>query len=236
MLPKALYEVLPYLYLFSGLGLMTSQSDWMILLFSWMLYTGGSVMWVLRSDARRVNKRNPPSSKNLYLHEDIYESLPFLFIGAGVLAIRFLETWMFFTAGFVLMAYGGYVLAIRIVRRKISWIDDWRRYRGSAIAAKTVHRKRQANPICEQCLIREQCRRTGLTDRSNILVMGWLQKNPDVDSFAPLKEMVDEAEYLPVGNDALFKVILKQKPFAAQCLVIKNRIKMRVDNLTDKRA
>jgi len=226
MLPKALYEIMPYLYLFAGLGLMSSQSDWMVLVFAWVLYTGGSIMWVLRSDARRVNKRISPRNKGLYLHEDIYESLPFLFIGAGMLAIRFIEVWMFFVAGFVLMAYGGYILAIRIVRRKISWIDDWRRYRGSAIQAKTVHRKRQSNPICDQCLIRESCRRTGLTDRSNILVMGWLQKNPNVEAFAPLKEMVDESEFLPVSSDALFKVILKQKSYASQCLVIKNRQKM----------
>ncbi|HEY5716987.1 MAG TPA: hypothetical protein VIS52_00730 [Motiliproteus sp.] len=226
MLPKALYEILPYAYLFGGLSLMTSQSDWIILACSWIVYTGGSIMWVLRSDARRINKRIPPYSKGFYLHEDIYESLPFLFIGIGVLAIRFLESWVFFSVGLVMMAYGGYVLAIRIVRRKISWIDDWRRYRGSAIQARVVHRKRQSNPICDQCLIRESCRRTGLTDRSNILVMGWLQKHADVESFAPLKEMVDEAEFLPVSNDVLFKVILKQKPYAAQCLVIKNRLKM----------
>lgn len=223
MLPKAIYEGLPYVYLFSSLALLTSQDNWVILVFAWLLYTGGSITWVLRSDARRVNKRMPEGNKSLFLHEDIYESLPFLFIGVGVLVMRFLEGELYFYGGFGLMAYGGYVLAIRITRRKISWIDDWRRYRGSAIKAKTQNRKRQTNPICDQCLIREHCRRTGLTDRSNILIMGWLRKNPEVEAFGPLKEMVNESEYLPVSDDALFKVILKHKPYASQCLVMKNR-------------
>ncbi|WP_210396082.1 hypothetical protein [Motiliproteus sediminis] len=227
MLPRPLYEVLPYLYLFGSLGLISTQSNWMVILFAWVLYTAGAITWVLRSDARRVNKRMPKSQKNLFLHEDFYESLPFLFIGMGVLAVRFIESWIVFWAGFALMVYGGYVLAIRISRRKISWIDDWRRYRGSAIQAKTVHRKKQMNPICDQCLIRESCRRTGLTDRSNILVMEWLQKHERVEAIGPLKEMVDEAEFLPIGHDTLLKVILKQQPYAEQCLVIQNRKKMR---------
>lgn len=223
MLPRTLYEVLPYIYLFSALALMVSQSDWVILVCAWVLFTGGAITWVLRSDSRRVNKRVPDSSKTWHLHEDIYESLPFLYIGGGVLVMRFAEQGLFILSGFAMMAFGGAVLGIRISKRKISWIDDWRRYRGSALQARAVQARNTRNPICDQCLIRESCRASTFNDKSNVLIMEWIEKQKDDSELAILARSVGMAELRTVRPDEVSVRLVRQRKYAGQCLVLYSR-------------
>lgn len=226
MLPKAIYETLPYLYLLVSLSLLAGHADWIVLVFAWILYTGAAITWVLRSDARRVNPRRPKESKELLLHDDIYESLPFFYLGGGVLVMRFIGEGIFFYAGLMLFALGIYVLGIRIIKRKISWIDDWRRYRGSATAAKAIHRKKMTSQICGHCLIRENCRANGLSDKSNIRIMGWLASEHDREAVVKLRWEIDEIEFSPVSEILLENVLLKNKQYFKHCLVLTNRRKM----------
>ena len=228
MLPRAIYETLPYIYLFSAMALMGFHPDWIVVAFAWVLYTSGSITWVLRSDARRVNPRRPKHKNNMFLHDDLYESVPFLYIGCGILVMRYLgDGWLFY-AGLIVFVLGCTVLGIRVNRRKISWIDDWRRYRGSATVAKTQHRKRTTSQICDQCMLKESCRSTGLSDKSNIRIMEWLAAEHDQSELVKLRWDVDELEFSPVTEERLLKVVLKHKQFHKQCLVLTNRRKMRL--------
>ncbi|WP_207061281.1 hypothetical protein [Motiliproteus sp. SC1-56] len=228
MLPRPLYEVLPYLYIFGALALMVSQSNWVVLICAWVLYTGGAITWVLRSDARRVNKRVPDSRKSLFLHEDIYESLPFLYIGGGVLVMRFAEQGLFILGGFAMMAFGGAILGIRITKRKISWIDEWRRYRGSAMQAQAVQRRNTRNPICDQCLIRESCRSSSFNDKSNVLIMEWVERKRDDADLRILTRAVGMAELRTVQQDEVAVRVARQRKFAGQCLLLYTRARSQV--------
>tara|TARA_R110002167_G_scaffold15727_1_gene62414 strand:- start:4421 stop:5125 length:705 start_codon:yes stop_codon:yes gene_type:complete len=230
MLPKAIYEVLPYIYLFTALGLLAGHSDWIVLGFAWLLYTGAAITWVLRSDARRVNPRRPKERKDLFLHDDFYESMPFFYLGGGLLVMRFLDDSPLFYAGLIIFTLGIYVLGIRINKRKISWIDDWRRYRGSAVVAKKVYRKKMTSQICDQCLIRESCRGTGLSDKSNIRIMSWLnnEQNQDQDALVKLRWELDEVEFSPLSEERLLKVLHKSRQYHKHCLVLLNRRKIKL--------
>ncbi len=227
MLPKAIYEVLPYAYLFTALGLLAGHSDLIVLGFAWLLYTGAVIIWVLRSDARRINPRQPKDKKRIFLHDDFYESLPFFYLGGGILVMRFLGDAVFFYAGLMLLLFGVSVLVVRINKRKISWIDDWRRYRGSASVAQTGHRKKITSQICDRCLINKSCRSTGLSDKSNIRVMDWLAIERDHEALVKLGEEISEIECGPVSEEQLLKVLLNNKPYQKHCLVLTNRRKMR---------
>jgi hypothetical protein len=182
----------------------------------------------LRSDARRINPRRPKEKKDLFLHDDFYESMPFFYLGGGLLVMRFFGSSAFFYAGLVVFLLGVYVLGVRISKRKISWIDDWRRYRGSATVAKTVHRKKMTSQICDQCLIKESCRSTGLSDKSNIRIMDWLSVERDQEALVKLRWEIDELEFSPVTEERLLKVLLKNKQYQKHCLVLTNRRKMRL--------
>ncbi len=228
MLNKALYEILPYIYLATSLVLLGAHSDMIVLGFSWLLYTAATISWVLRSDARRVNPRRPKVRKSLFLHDDFYESMPFFYLGGGILIMRFIGDGAFFYAGLILFMLGVAILGIRIQHRKISWIDDWRRYRGSATVAKKEHRKRTTSQTCDQCLIRESCRATGLSDISNIKVMDWLSVDHDDAALQRLRWELDEIEFSPVSEDRLFKILLKNKQYQKHCMVLRNRKKMKL--------
>lgn len=228
MLPKAVYELLPYSYLVISMLLMGFHSDWIVVSFAWVLYTAGAVTWVLRSDARRVNPRRPTHKSNMFLHDDIYESVPFFYIGGGILAMRYLGDGVLLYAGLILLLLGCSILGVRIKKRKISWIDDWRRYRGSATVAKHTHRQRTTSQICDQCLIKESCRSTKLSDKSNIRIMEWLSTDHEQSEVVKLRWDIDELEFSPVSEERLLKVMLQHKKYHDQCLVLNNRRKMKL--------
>ncbi|MEH6471195.1 MAG: hypothetical protein V7752_08090 [Halopseudomonas sp.] len=219
---------MPYVYLFTALALLAGNSDWIVLAFAWVLYTGAAITWVLRSDARRVNPRRPKEKKSVFLHDDFYESMPFFYLGGGILVMRFVSDGAFFYAGLILFTLGAWILGVRISKRKISWIDDWRRYRGSAVVAKTSHRKKMTSQICDQCLIKESCRSTGLSDKSNIRIMDWLSVEHDESELVKLRWELDELEFSPLSEERLLKVLLKNKQYQKHCLVLTNRRKMKL--------
>jgi hypothetical protein len=111
----------------------------------------------------------------------------------------------------ILLALGSSVLGVRIKKRKISWIDDWRRYRGSATVAKKTHRQRSTSQICDQCLIKESCRSTKLSDKSNIRIMEWLSTDHEQSELVKLRWDIDELEFSPVSEERLLKVLLQHK-------------------------
>ncbi len=219
MIPKILYEVLPYLYLFVSLLMLMFFPEWVGLGFAWLLFTAASVTWVLRSDARRVNKRVPTKEKVFFLHHDLYESMPFGFLGIGALAVQFAPTDTYLALGVISLLIGTLILGMRIVKRKISWIDEWRRYRGPASASGLVNKRKYSLAVCDRCVLKEKCRGCGLTDTSNSLIMKWLQGDPLRADKDELTRRLNSVEVYPVRDDKLLKVLSALRPVAKQCHV-----------------
>lgn len=94
MLPKPLYEILPYCYFIVGGALWLASSGVLEMLAGVLLYFAGAQQWVLRSNYRRTDRvktnliNNHLQLAKEQLHHPLYprwlyEMLPFLYIGLG---------------------------------------------------------------------------------------------------------------------------------------------------------
>ncbi|MEH6471613.1 MAG: hypothetical protein V7752_10195 [Halopseudomonas sp.] len=94
MLPKPLYEALPYCYFIVGGALWLTSHSLLELLAGALLYFAGAQQWALRSNYRRADRirnnliNNHPELAKQQLHHDfyppwLYEMLPFIYIGLG---------------------------------------------------------------------------------------------------------------------------------------------------------
>ncbi|QCG48722.1 hypothetical protein [Aeromonas schubertii] len=86
MLPRPLYELLPYLSLAVGLGLLSSASQPGLLLAGLLLFVAGARIWSLRSNYRRRDRHYQVWSGNT--PEWLYEGRPFALILLGLLLLR----------------------------------------------------------------------------------------------------------------------------------------------------
>jgi len=94
MLPRPLYEALPYCYFIVGSILWLSSSSGIEILAGALLYFAGAQQWVLRSNYRRsdrikanlLNSHPQPSDQGRpqeWYPRWLYEMLPFLYIALG---------------------------------------------------------------------------------------------------------------------------------------------------------
>lgn len=95
MIPKPLYEALPYAYFLIGSGLWLVGSSALEILGGMLLYCASAQQWVLRSNYRRgdraraniVSRRHGSSMRPDYRHHvlprGLYEALPFGYIAIG---------------------------------------------------------------------------------------------------------------------------------------------------------
>ncbi|MBN1007245.1 MULTISPECIES: hypothetical protein [Amphritea] len=122
-LPTPVYESLPYLYfaICSLLAIGYHQSPAMLIA-ALLLYLCGSVIWVMRSNYRRRDRRehrlllSQISRGNVegYAPEWLYESLPFAYLAGGVTCYTLVENPLGFVSGTLLVLAGLIVLRIRI--------------------------------------------------------------------------------------------------------------------------
>ena len=118
VLPKPIYEFKPYFYLLLGSWCLLFYSGWVIVS-GMVLYTLGAWLWILRSDYRRVNHRQPLEAIQRHYWSDlVYELLPFGYIfTALVLAGRYPTAGVMLSASLLFIA-GVMVLRMRSQKRK----------------------------------------------------------------------------------------------------------------------
>lgn len=115
MLPKQIYELLPYLYLLAGAICFAWLPHPLGAWSGWILLHAGGLVWVMRSNRRRQNPLAPSRSKQLPFW--LYELLPFLTIGGGLfLLLRFENPWLLPSAVLLLVA-GLQIWWLRFLRR-----------------------------------------------------------------------------------------------------------------------
>ncbi len=116
---KPVYEALPYAYIAIGV-LVVLVLDSPLTYFSGMLfYVAGAVVWVMRSAYRRKNSKQQIANRRgrFVFPELVYEYLPFIYIGLGVLLLVFFNVPLaFIPAGIFCMA-GALVWIIRAIYR-----------------------------------------------------------------------------------------------------------------------
>lgn len=87
MLPHLLYELLPMLYIATGLGMILSAHQPLLLFAALLLYTCGTLIWVMRSGNRRTDGAHCPAKRRVR-PEWLYELQPFIQIGLVLLLWR----------------------------------------------------------------------------------------------------------------------------------------------------
>lgn len=118
MVPKPLYELMPYLYLLVGSGIIVTLRGYATPV-GLLLFAIGAWMWLMRSDYRRINPRQPLSAKRgFFWGEVVYELLPFGYVLLGLLIFGFLNHPVRLFSGPLMVAVGLSVLVLRASQRK----------------------------------------------------------------------------------------------------------------------
>lgn len=115
ILPKALYELLPYGYMSAGVAeigyFKTLISTGSGLLF----FMAGALIWVLRSNHRRTD---PEASRKLISNnQSMYELKPFMCIAISVLLFTWFNSWMVIPVASLFSLFGIYVIVLRSIHR-----------------------------------------------------------------------------------------------------------------------
>ena len=87
MLPRLLYESLPLFYLLAGLLFLVVTKQPLLLFAGLLLYTCGTLIWVMRSGNRRTDNIRYANKRNM-TPEWLYEIQPFIQIGLVLLLWR----------------------------------------------------------------------------------------------------------------------------------------------------
>ena len=87
MLPRLLYESLPLFYLLAGLLFLVVTKQPLLLFAGLLLYTCGTLIWVMRSGNRRTDNTRYANKRNM-TPEWLYEIQPFIQIGLVLLMWR----------------------------------------------------------------------------------------------------------------------------------------------------
>ena len=87
MLPRLFYESLPLLYILAGLFFLVITKQPLLLFAGLLLYTCGTLIWVMRSDNRRTDNIRYTNKHNM-TPEWLYELQPFIQIGLVLLLWR----------------------------------------------------------------------------------------------------------------------------------------------------
>ena len=118
MLPKPLYEIIPYLYLGGGaLGILFLDNA-----IGWacggLLYGAGALVWVLRSNHRRRD-RTADFGGQWWRTNSLYEFRPFALIAAALILMVSFNHLLVFLAAVALCLLGLYQFGLRHQSRQL---------------------------------------------------------------------------------------------------------------------
>ncbi|MEW6992565.1 hypothetical protein AADZ91_18020 [Colwelliaceae bacterium 6441] len=83
VLPKVIYENLPYIYFLISGGLLVYGDEWTLIFSAGIFYTVACIVLVTRSAHRRLDKQKNKPSK-YYFPDLLYEYLPFIYGAIGI--------------------------------------------------------------------------------------------------------------------------------------------------------
>ncbi len=113
MLPKRLYELLPYFYMVSAVVVLLTISNYVALFSGLTLFMAGSLIWILRSDHRRATRKQ--RGRVPYW---IYELQPFIYAVGGLTLWLNAQSMYFYPSAVVLTVTGLQIWYLRSTTRQ----------------------------------------------------------------------------------------------------------------------
>jgi len=107
VLPKIIYENLPYIYFLISGGLLVLGNEWALIFSSGIFYAAACIVLVTRSAHRRLDKQKNLAVKHFF-PELVYEYLPYTYGAVGLFILMTTKDSFFQFGGFILL-----VLALR---------------------------------------------------------------------------------------------------------------------------
>lgn len=107
MLPKTVYENLPYIYFLISGGLLVLGSEWALIFSAGVFYVVACIVLVSRSAHRRLDKYKRKPLKYLF-PELVYEYLPYTYCAIGIFVLMSTTNPFYQFSGFALL-----ILALR---------------------------------------------------------------------------------------------------------------------------
>ena len=115
ILPKALYEILPYGYMSAGVAEIGYFKTFISTGSGLLFFMAGALIWVLRSNHRRTDPK--AARKSLDHNQSMYELKPFICIAISVLMFTWVNNWVALPVAAMFSLFGLYVLVQRSVNR-----------------------------------------------------------------------------------------------------------------------
>ncbi len=116
---KPVYEMLPYAYLLIGVLVIMLLESPLALISGVLFYAAGAAVWVMRSTYRRRNSEQKITNRRgrFIFPRWIYEYLPFVYIGFGVLLFALFSSALAYVPAAILCIAGSLVWMIRAIYR-----------------------------------------------------------------------------------------------------------------------
>lgn len=128
MLPKFVYEALPYVCLIAAITAVLSIDVPLAYASGALFYISGSSIWIFRSTSRRDIRieqakghshiKTEKMKYRLHLPEYVYEVIPFVYIAAGVAAIMLIPNRLSYLFALLLWFAGVLILVLRSTNRR----------------------------------------------------------------------------------------------------------------------
>lgn len=116
-LPTPIYESLPYFYFIVSGFLVFRYDNNLMLMSAAVIYIVGAMTLVERSNYRRQDRRRKISG-NWFLPELVYEYIPYVYIGVGILLTKESDSIWLRALAFMLLVLAVRNLSLRLVNRK----------------------------------------------------------------------------------------------------------------------
>ncbi|WP_207062552.1 hypothetical protein [Motiliproteus sp. SC1-56] len=235
MLPKPLYEPLPYLYLAAGAGILLAF-DGAATPVGLILFFFGAWFWVMRSERRRKNSRRP--LKRLHKRHwspVIYELQPFLYLFVAILIFDYLSHPVRYVFGPLLLFFGIGILIVRTVNRRqappapkkprfvpergavpelSSAPEEPRSLAGARVPVVEVS---PGAPQCKRCVVLDICQTVQLEDASIREVMRLSQTVSHEHAYDLFHQAVERCEGRQIREQELRPVLDKLGAYAHLC-------------------
>lgn len=226
MLPKPLYEGVPYLFLIVG-GVVVVLLGGYAAPAGILLYMLGAWQWVVRSDYRRLNERRPRNSgSRFYWGETLYEFLPFVYILLGLVMLGHLQHEVRLVFGPLVILVGlalwlmradhrsrpPVTLQLREVKPQVaSKQPAWHRSKNSLEAVNDgvaqAQEELSRTAQCDRCQIEQICQSVNLDIRSVQQIMRLSQTVSPDQAFEHFRAVVEPIEGRSVSNEELQAVL-----------------------------
>lgn len=114
--PQLVYELQPYAYLGSGVGLLTTQQHWILIACGALLFGAGALVWCLRS----INRRKDTYKDKINLKDlDFYELKPFILLLLGFILLSLNLGYWYQAPAMLCCVVGAFIWSMRYSRRHV---------------------------------------------------------------------------------------------------------------------